>query len=51
MGRVAAAPNPGIHLEAMEETENQVKESDETGRAGILRMNGSEQQERILVYG
>ena len=51
MGRVAATPNPGIHLEAMEETENQAKEPDEAGRAGILRTNGSEQQERILVYG
>ena len=51
MGRVAAAQNPGIHLEAMEETENQAKEPDEAGRTGILCTDVSEQQERIPVYG
>ena len=48
---MVAAQDPGVHLEAMEETENQIEEPDEAGRTGILRTNGSEQQERILVYG
>ena len=37
MGRMAAAPNPCIHLEAMEETEDQVEKPCEARRAGILR--------------
>lgn len=48
---MAAAQDPGIYLEAMEETENQVEKSNKTGRAGVFRTNGSEQQKRILVYG
>lgn len=50
MGRIAAAQNPGVYLEAMEETENQAEKSDEAGRAGVLRANGGEQQKRILVH-
>ena len=34
MGRMAAAPNPCIHLEAMEETEDQVEKPCEARRAG-----------------
>ena len=40
MGRMAAAPNPCIHLEAMEETEDQTQEPHEARCAGILRIYG-----------
>ena len=51
MGRMAAAPNPCIHLEAMEETEDQTQEPHEARCAGILRTYGRQQPQRILVYG
>ena len=51
MGRMAAAPNPCIHLEAMEETEDQTQEPHEARCAGILRTYGCQQPQRILVYG
>lgn len=51
MGRMAAAPNPCIHLEAMEETEDQTQEPHEARCAGILRIYGRQQPQRILVYG
>ena len=51
MGRMAAAPNPCIHLEAMEETEDQTQEPYEARCAGILRTYGRQQPQRILVYG
>ena len=51
MGRMAAAPNPCIHLEAMEETEDQTQEPHEARCAGILRTYGRQQPQRLLVYG
>lgn len=51
MGRMAAAPNPCIHLEAVEETEDQTQEPHEARCAGILRTYGRQQPQRILVYG
>ena len=51
MGRMAAAPNPCIHLEAVEETEDQTQEPHEARCAGILRTYGCQQPQRILVYG
>lgn len=51
MGRMAAAPNPCKHLEAMEETEDQTQEPHEARCAGILRTYGRQQPQRILVYG
>ena len=51
MGRIAAAPNPCIHLEEMEETEDQIEKPCEARRAGILRTYGCQQPQRILVYG
>ena len=51
MGRMAAAPNPCIHLEAMEETEDQTQEPHEARCAGMLRTYGRQQPQRILVYG
>ena len=51
MGRMAAASNPCIHLEAMEETEDQTQEPHEARGAGILRTYGRQQPQRILVYG
>ena len=48
---MAAAPNPCIHLEAMEETEDQTKEPDEAWCAGILRTYGCQLSEGLLVYG
>ena len=51
MGRMAAAPNPCKHLEAMEETEDQTQEPHEARCAGILRTYGCQQPQRILVYG
>lgn len=51
MGRMASTSNPSIHLEAMEETENQIKKPCEAGRAGILRIYGSQQPKGLLVYG
>ena len=51
MGRMAAAPNPCIHLEAMEETEDQTQEPHEARGAGILRTYGRQQPQRLLVYG
>ena len=48
---MAAAPNPGIHLEAMEETENQTSKPDEIESSKELRQNGGIQQTRVLVYG
>lgn len=50
-GRMAAAPNPCIHLEAMEETEDQTQEPHEARCAGILRTYGRQQPQRLLVYG
>ena len=50
MGRMAAAPNPCIHLEAMEETEDQTQEPHEARGAGILRTYGRQQPQRLLVY-
>ena len=46
-----AAPNPCIHPEAMEETENQIEESHQAGCAGILRTDGGQQTKGLLVYG
>ena len=40
MGRVAAAPNPGIYLEAMEEAKNQTPKSDKTEGSRVFRQNG-----------
>lgn len=51
MGRMAAAPNPCIHLEAMEETEDQTQEPHKARCAGILRTYGRQQPQRLLVYG
>lgn len=51
MGRMAAAPNPCIHLEAMEETEDQTQEPHEARCAGILRIYGRQQPKGLLVYG
>ena len=51
MGRMAAASNPCIHLEAMEETEDQTQEPHEARCAGILRTYGRQQPQRLLVYG
>lgn len=51
MGRMAAAPNPCIHLEAMEETEDQTQEPHEARCAGILRTYGRQQPKGLLVYG
>ena len=51
MGRMAAAPNPSIHLEAMEETEDQIEKPCEARRAGILRTYGRQQPKGLLVYG
>lgn len=51
MGRMAAAPNPCKHLEAMEETEDQTQEPHEARCAGMLRTYGRQQPQRILVYG
>ena len=51
MGRMAAAPNPGIYLEAMEEAKNQTEKPDEAEGSGVFRQNGGIQQTRILVYG
>ena len=51
MGRMAAAPNPCIHLEAMEETEDQTQEPHEARGAGILRIYGRQQPKGLLVYG
>ena len=51
MGRMAAAPNPCIHLEAMEETEDQTQEPHEARCAGILRTYGCQQPKGLLVYG
>ncbi len=48
---MAAAPNPGIHLETMEEAENQTPKPDEIEGSRVFRQNGGIQQARILVYG
>lgn len=51
MGRIAETPNPCIHLEAMEEAENQNEKPYEVGRAGTLRTYGRQQPKGLLVYG
>ena len=48
---MAAAPNPGIYLEAMEEAENQTEKPYEVGCAGILHIYGCQQSKGLLVYG
>ena len=48
---MAATPNPGIHLEAMEEAENQTSKPDEIKSSREFRQDGGIQQTRVLVYG
>ena len=40
MGRMAAAPNPRVHLETVEEAENQTPKPDKTEGSRVFRQNG-----------
>ena len=48
---MAAAQNPSVHLEAMEETENQAPKLETTGDTREVCKDGGEQPKGILVYG
>ena len=49
--RMASQTIQAVYLETVEETRNQVAKSDEAGHSGILRQNGGQQPESLLVHG
>ena len=48
--RLAAQKNPHVHLEAMEETTNQVPQFAQTRHPGKVRMDGGNEQAWLLVH-
>ena len=48
MGRMATPPFPDVHMEAMEETQNESEEPDDTGNAGVASLPERKHKEGIL---
>ena len=51
MEQLAAEKIPNVHLEAMEEAEDQITKSAQTGHTGEVCIYDSKQQKGILVHG
>ena len=51
MERMASQTIQAVHLETVEETENEASEFGKAWHLGILRQNGSQQPESLLVHG
>jgi len=48
--RLAAQKNPHVHMEAVEENSNQVPQFAQTRHPGEVRMDGGDEQARLLVH-
>ena len=51
VGRLAAQTIASIHLETVEEAENQAQKLAQAGNPGEICLDGSRQQEKVLVHG
>ena len=51
MGQVASPPIQVLHLETMEETQNEGRKSNETGDSGMAGTGGEQLSESLLAHG
>ena len=51
MGQVAASPYPYVHLETMEETQEESRKPGEIGNTGMASKGGKQLSESLLAHG